>query len=334
MNRFWVGIDVAKRKLDVALLDERGKVKSRVFPNDKAGVTALMRWLEERQVTAAEVHLCMESTGPYSEAPATALADAGWRVSVVNPAQPKAFAQSELLRNKTDSTDANLLARYCATMKPPLWTPLPEAYRKLRALVDRLQALKDMRQQEENRLEGLGGEAQQPALESIEQHLAWLDARMAELEKEIDKHIDDNQDTLKKDAQLLQSIPGLGRTTVAKMLGHLGDLRRFDSAKALAAFVGVTPQRVESGNKIGRSRISRVGHAYVRQALFMPAIVAARHNPLISPLSDRLRQAGHSKKSSVIAAMHKLLRLMFGVVRSGIPFDPQHRLALDGQDGI
>src|ERR1700712_2132326 len=174
MNTFWVGIDVSKRKLDVACLNDVGKVKSKVFSNDSAGHSALLSWLSERGATLESAHVCMESTGPYSEAPAIALADASWKVSVVNPVRPKAFAQSEMIRNKTDRADAELLARFCAKMQPEVWQPPSLEQRQLRALVDRLQALKDMRQQESNRLEGQDIAGQEASVKSIHQHLAWL----------------------------------------------------------------------------------------------------------------------------------------------------------------
>jgi transposase len=333
MSHFWVGIDVAKRKLDVALLDGAGKVKSKVLANDPAGFAALMTWLGERGADATSTHVCLESTGIYSDGCATAFADAGWKVSVVNPALPKDFGKSELKRNKTDATDAGLLARYCSKMEPVAWQPPPPEYRKLRSLVERLQALKDMRQQEANRFEA---SVEAAARASITEHLAWLDARVSELEKDIDDHIDGNKETLGRDAELLASIPGIGRTTAAKVLGLLGDLRRFDSGKALAAFIGVTPRRHESGDSVrGRSSIGRAGHANIRHALFMPTLVATRHNPKIKAFRDRLVAAGKSKKSAVLASMNKLVNVMHAVVRHGVGFDPRvGHLALDVQDGI
>ena len=136
--------------------------------------------------------------------------------------------------------------------------------------------------------------------------------------------------------RLLASIPGLGKTTAAKVLGLLGDLRRFDSGKALAAFIGVTPRRHESGDSVrGRSSISKVGHASVRHALFMPTLVATRHNPKIKAFRDRLVAAGKPKKSAVLASMHKLVHIMYAVVRKGVEFNPRSgQLALDVQDGI
>ena len=171
MNESWIGIDVSKRKLDAAVLDNRGKIKSRVFANDAGGHHALIQWLQDRGLEIAVSRVCLEATGPYSEAVACALSDAGWSVSVVNPARVKGFAQSELTRNKTDRADAALLARFGAALRPDPWqAPAPET-RQLRALVDRLQALKDMHQQEANRLEG---QAQSVLIESIRNHMQWL----------------------------------------------------------------------------------------------------------------------------------------------------------------
>jgi transposase len=322
MNEFWIGIDVSKRKLDVACLDVRDKVKSRVFANDAAGHAALKSWLIDRGARVEITHICMESTGPYSEPPAIVLVDAGWKVSVVNPARPKAFAETTGVRNKTDQSDAALLARFCAKLAPDLWQAPSIEQRKLRALVDRLQALKDMHLQEGNRLEGQQLLGQESSVKSIHEHLAWLDARIAELKREIDDHIDSNP-TLKRDADLMTSVPGMGTTTVAKFLAYVGDLRRFSSAKALSAFIGVTPRQRQSGTSLrGRTMLSRAGHAYLRSALFMPAMVALQHNPTIRAFGERLGSNGLARKAVVAASMHKLVHLLYGVVRSGLPFDP------------
>jgi transposase len=127
-------VDVSKRKLDVALMDERGKFKTRVFTNDGAGHEGLSRWLSEQQVDRERAHICLEATGPYTETLALLLAEHRWALSVVNPARVKGFAQSELSRNKTDRTDARLLARFCAALRPERWQPPSAEYRQLRAL--------------------------------------------------------------------------------------------------------------------------------------------------------------------------------------------------------
>jgi len=322
MNEFWIGIDVSKHKLDVACLDARDKVKSRVFKNDAAGHAALKAWLVERGAQISTTHICMESTGPYSEPPAIALADASWRVSVVNPARPKAFAETSGLRNKTDKSDAAMLARFCAKLAPELWQPPSLEQRQLRALVNRLQALKDMHLQESNRLEGQELVGQEASVKSIHEHLAWLSERIAELERQIEDHIDGHP-MLKRDADLMTSVPGIGSTTVAKVLAYVGDLRRFSSAKALSAFIGVTPRQKQSGTSLrGRTMISRAGHAQLRTALFMPAMVALRHNSVIKAFGERLSANGLAKKAVVGASMHKLVHVLYGVIRSGLPFDP------------
>lgn len=328
-----VGVDVAKKKFDVFAVRD-GKGKSKVFDNNAQGYRALHQWLVERGFVVAESHICLEATGAYSEALALALVKDGWKVSVVNPARVKGFAQGELVRNKTDRADAALLARFCAAMRPGLWVPPTAAFRQLRAWVDRLQALKDMRQQELNRLEALEA-ADQPAVEAhVQTHLAWLDNEIVKLEHDIDDHIDRHPE-LKADAELIKSIPGIGPTTVAKVLAYAGDVRRFGSAKALAAFIGLTPRQRQSGTSVrGRTVLSRAGHQALRHALYMPGLVARRHNEALKAFGDRLAAAGLAPKAVIAAVMRKLAHLIYGVIKSGQPFDISKAMPpLDLQDG-
>ncbi|SMC28623.1 Transposase [Andreprevotia lacus DSM 23236] len=332
--RCFIGIDVAKLKLDLALL-VNGKYKSKVVPNTREGHQQLQQWLLDRDATPTNSHLCMEATGPYSETVATALADRGWPVSIVNPARIKGFAQSELSRNKTDSVDAALLARFCSVMQPECWTPPPAEYRTLRAWVDRLQALKDIQQQEKNRQEAALAMQQAALVDSIQHHLDWLAQEIARIAQDIDDHLD-HHPGLKRDAMLMTSIPGIGNTTAAKMLAYVGDVRRFESAKALAAWLGVSPRQRQSGSSVrGRTMLSRAGHRSARTALYMPALVALRHNPALQAFGERLRANGLAPKAVVGAAMRKLAHLIFGVVRSGMPFNAEMAMPrLDLQDGI
>jgi transposase len=214
-----------------------------------------------------------------------------------------------------------------------LATGAPLHVRELRGLVDRLQTLKDMQQQELNRLEA---HASSPVLSaSIHEHVDWLQRCAADLQRQIDDHIDGHPQ-LRQDAELISSIPGLGQITTPKVLAFLGDVRRFKSAKALAAFIGVTPKLRESGTSVrGRSMLSRAGHTQMRTALYMPARVASRHNPVVKAFGDRLRLAGLAPKAVVGACMHKLALLIYGVLRSGTPFDARIAMPkLDFQDGI
>jgi transposase len=328
-----VGIDVSKKKLDVALL-QNGKVKSKVLNNSPMGYRELGAWLEKQHVVLGEVHACMESTGIYSEPVAIGLQDLGLKVSLVNPACIKGFAQSENIPNKNDKLDAAVIARYCAAMCPALWQAPPLEQRQLRAWNDRLSALKDIRQQELNRIEAHEFAGNAALVKHIEEHIHWLDEQIKRLEHDIGDHIDRHPD-LKHDAQLLTSIPGLGRITAAKVLGTVGDLRRFTSAKALAAFIGVTPRQRQSGTMRGRTTVSRIGHHDLRAALYLPAVVARQHNPLLRTFAERLLHNGMAPMAVITAVARKLVHQMYGVIRSGQPFDPtylQKRLAI--QDGI
>jgi len=350
----FVGIDVSKLKLDVARL-RLGKVRNKVFSNDRTGFGALAAWLSEDSITPSQAHICLEATGPYSEALAVWLSDEAWLVSVVNPARVKGFAQSELARNKTDKADAALLARFCSALSPERWCAPSPAVRQLRSLVERLQALKDMHQQEVNRLEAANASDDQLAKVYITEHVNYLEAAIKRLQSDIDDHIA-GQPELSVDAQLLTSIPGLGGVTVAKVLAYAGNIGRFDNAKALSAFAGVCPQQRLSGTSVkGRTVVSKRGHADLRKALYMPGMVAIRYNPLIKNMAERLKAKGMAPKAIIAAAMHKLTHLIYGVLKTRQPFDANwakkatevievtmsvvmpaknDALALDFQDGI
>lgn len=330
----FVGIDVSRSKLDCAML-LNGKIKSKVVSNDRPGFALLDAWLQERGAIHESTHLCLEATGPYSEQAALALVAFGWVVSVVNPARIKGFAQGELARNKTDRVDAALLVRFCAAMRPSAWTPPSPAYRQLRAMVERLQALKDMHQQEVNRLEAHHASGETTVLPNVKSHITWLDKQIAKLQREINDHIDGHPE-LKQDAELIASIPGIGEATVAKVLAYAGDVRRFANAKALAAFIGICPRQRQSGSSVkGRTMISRTGHAALRKALYMPGLVALRHNPVLQVFGARMKANGLAPKAVVGAAMRKLVHLIYGVIKSGKPFDANFVMrGLAIQDGI
>lgn len=329
-----VGIDVSKNKLDV-VLRMNGKAKSKALKNNVEGFQELIDWLHKQKVEPETVHFCMEATGVYSEPAALWLHDAGLAASVVNPSLIKGFGQAENIRNKNDQIDAALIARFCESRRPELFVPPPKEQRLLKGWGDRLLALKDIRQQEQNRIEAhtFAGETELAA--SIQEHVTWLDKKIAELEKEIDDHID-RHPSLKNDAELMTSIPGIGRATAAKMLGHLGDIRRFSSAKALAAFIGLSPKQRSSGTSVrGRTTMSRIGSNTLRSALYMPGWVASRHNPLLKTFAERLRANGMATKAVTGAVMRKLVHLIYGVIRSGKAFDPNYlRPGLANQDGI
>ncbi|WP_434111132.1 IS110 family transposase [Methylocaldum sp. GT1TLB] len=312
-----IGIDIAKAKFDAAAL-RNGKYKTKVFQNTPEGFRAFLAWLQAFPTP----HVCLEATGRYGEGLALFLVDHGLAVSVVNPAQIHAFGHAELSRTKTDKSDAKRIARFCLSQRPLLWQPPPPAVRPLQALVRRLESLLEMRQMEKNRLDG----ADPTVRPSIEAVLATLDAEIAATQQRIREHIDHDPD-LRQRRDLLDTIPGLGDATIPVLLAALGDVHRFENARSVAAFAGLSPKEHQSGKWKGHTRLSKTGDALLRKALYLPAIVAWRHNPPIRAFCERLKAQGKNGKLIVGAAMRKLLVLAYGVLKSGRPFDPNHGLA-------
>jgi transposase len=314
-----VGIDISKLKFDLCLLCDNGEFKHQVFPNTLAGFLQLSAWLAKQKVE--RVHACMEATGTYGEALATKLHDAGHVVSVVNPAAIKAYGQSRLSRTKTDKADATLIAQFCLERQPAQWQPLSTEVRELQALVRRLDALLEMRQMEANRL--AVSTAAAAVRESLVGHLAFLDEEVARTEKLIRTHIANHQGLLEQ-RDLLVTIPGIGATTAAKLLGEILDVKLYTGARQLAAFAGLVPRLHESGTSIKRkARLSKMGAPRLRKALYFPAIVAIKHNPQIRALGMRMKGRGKCSMEIIAAAMRKLVHIAYGVLKSGRPFDPE-----------
>lgn len=309
-----LGIDVAKRKFDCALLNE-GRFRTKVFENNATGIEACMSWITRH--AGQTVQACLEATGPYAEALAEALYDSGHTVSLINPARSRAFAQGLGLRTKTDAVDARTLARFCEAMKPGTWVPAPKSERELQQLVRRLDALIEMHTQETNRL----AVAHIAVRDSIEQMLLSLDQQIETMKREITKHIDRHPD-LKTQRELLDSIPGVGPATCAWLIAEL-NTKRFDCARSAAAFVGLTPAHRISGASVrGKPRMSKQGNSRLRKVLYWPAIAALRCNPIVQALGQRLRARGKHNMAIIVAAMRKLVHIAFGVLKSGKPFDP------------
>jgi transposase len=313
-----IGVDIAKCKFDAAIL-RNGRYRHKVFPNTPAGFDLFLAWFKADG--AERMHVVMEATGAYSVPLAEFLTDRGMRVSVVNPAKIKAFARSELSRVKTDKADAKLIARYAQQHNPPPWNPPPPAIRELQALLRRAEQLQGMRQSERNRL----ATADSVLRPSIEKVLATLDREIESLRAEIQHRIDADP-VLQGRRDLLASIPGLGEVATAHLLvlfsPHLG----FQNAKQAVAFVGLAPNPHQSGQS-QRTRLSKIGDALLRKVLYMPAIVAWRHNPAIRAFCERLKANGKPGRAIICAAMRKLIHVAFGVLKSGRPFDPALPLA-------
>ena len=314
-----LGIDVSKGKFDAALRRADGRGRSRTFANTEAGFEQLGAWL--KQLGVGKLQACLESTGTYGLALAKWLHGAGYVVSVVNPACVKAFADSELSRAKTDRVDAKLIARFCVAMEPAPWSPPAPELSQLQGLVRRLETLQQMLQQERNRrgVPGVSGLVQS----SLERTVELLERELEQVGQQLADHID-RHPQLKQRRDLLCSIPGIAETTAARLLSELSGIE-FGRARQVAAYAGLVPSPRESGTSVRRkARLSKRGNARLRRALYWPAIVAMRHNPILRPFAQRLLAAGKPKLVVIAAVMRKLLHLAFGVLKHGRPFDPNY----------
>jgi transposase len=325
MEPVFVGIDIAKDTFAVVMRRKGLNGKARIFNNTAKGITALIHWLPDP--AAGPVYTCQEATGAYGQDVAEQLHAQGMQVSVVNPLATKRYAQSGLIRNQTDPVDAGIIAEFCETKKPRLWIPPTSAQRGLRALSRRLEDLQKMLQMERNRW-ATSQHLPEAVKDSLRQVMELFKAQIQATKNELRQAIRQDAE-LQRQKKLLMSIKGVGELTAIRFLAELGDLRQFESAKQLAAYLGLTPTWKTSGTSVQtKPRLSKQGPAEVRQFLYMPAIVAKKHNPIIHAFCDRLALARKCEMSIIGAAMHKLVHLMYGVVHSGRPFDPNYPKSL------
>jgi transposase len=319
-----VGIDVSKASLEVALLGTEEKTSvSRTVPNTDEGFDQLLNWLEKQtdiNLTTApdRIHVCLEASGGYQRPVARFLHERGLTVSVLNPKRTSAYAESRLTRSKTDRVDARLLARFCQKEEPTPWEPPSSEQKSLQEMTRGLKQLK----KERDRLKNQIGQSENPtvtgALQSV---LESVGEQIDQLEDRVDQHVQ-STDKLARNRDLLETIPGIGRTTAALVLAELGDPERFESARQAAAYAGLTPSHHTSGSSVHRKpRLSKVGSSRLRRALYFPAIAALRFNAAVEALGDRLAERGKEKMVIIGAAMRKLLHICYGVLKNQTPFD-------------
>jgi len=301
----FVGIDVSKAQLDIALRPEGRFAAS----NDEAGFAQVIERL--RAVPPALVVL--EATGGL-EIPLTgALAAAGVPVVVVNPRHVRDFAKAAGKLAKTDALDAQTLAHFAEVMRPEP-RPLPdEQTQTLAAILTRRRQLVEMLTAEKNRL----ASARKPVRKSLRAHITWLERELAHTESDLAQAIRESPVWREKDA-LLRSTPGVGPVLTTTLLANLPELGTL-TGKQIAALVGVAPLNRDSGTLRGKRTVWG-GRAQVRAVLYMGAIVAARFNPVIRAFSQRLRAAGKAKKVVLTACMRKLLIILNAMVKHRTPW--------------
>lgn len=301
----YVGIDVAKDTLAVA--DTAGTAWT--VGNDPPGIEQLTA----RLTALPPPLIVLEATGGYETAVAAALVVAGLSVAVVNPRQVRDFAKATGRLAKTDALDAHVLAAFAARIQPTPRPLLEAAHADLRALVDRRQQLLDMVVAERQRL----ARARPAVQPHVAAHIAWLEQQLRELDR-------DTQATIRRSplwrgrAALLQSVPGIGPQTSARLIVSLPELGQLPH-RQIASLVGVAPHNVDSGRSHGRRRVWG-GRAEVRRALYMAAVVASQHNPTLAAFYRRLRRAGKPAKVALVAVMHKLLHILNAMIKHQQPW--------------
>ena len=318
LNKYYLGIDISKAKFNVCL-NQSGKQWAGEFENNNRGFKKLKKWLENHEVE--QLHACMEATGRYGEALTKWLYEQGHEVSVVNPQVIHHYAKTQMRRNKNDQLDARLIARYVEKESPKLWEPTPVELEVLRALTRRLASLQESLTAETNRLKA--GSHPQPVQESIDETMAFLKAQIAKVKAQIQDHIDQYPE-LRQQQELLASIKGIGTHTAAVILGELPPVTHFETANQVTAYAGLTPEQLQSGQTNRQKGLIKMGSKHLRTALFLPALSAMIHNPILVNLAERLRERGKQKMTIVGAVMRKLLHLVYGVLKNQQPFDPYY----------
>jgi len=319
----FLGIDVGKTELFCHIITGHDASSSR-FNNSEKGIASLLTWLQ-KFATPSVISACLEQTGHYGIDIAKALHKLRIHsLFLVNPRQIKAFGQQKLRRNKSDTADAKLIARFLQSEHSELrpWQPKPIENERITELSRYSESIV----QEVAKLKTKCEAAREPAvLRSLKRRIKVGEKEIADLRKLITKIID-SKTALQIDHALLGSIPGLGEISCQIMLAELPDIGHFKSARELAAWAGVTPCHYASGTS-GRSTtpITKVGSVNLRRALFMPAMNARVFNPLLKTFGDRLKENGKKPKQIIVAIMRKLLHQIYGILKSREPYNPEKR---------
>jgi transposase len=317
MNTNTLGIDVSKATLHLALLKGSGRAQKKQVTNDASGFAQMTAWLRGQAVES--VSACLEATSTYGQAVARYLHEQGHRVSVVNPARISGFAQSELRRTKTDSADSATIARFCQAMEPKAWIPPTPETAELQQMTRRLEDLQQIRGQEKTRLET----TIESLHEDIKAHIGFIEKQIEQLKQVIAAHTK-QYEALNSALTLMTSIKGISTLSGSQILAEIGDWTVFGSARQLAAYAGLTPQAKESGTSVqGRTRLCKIGNEHLRRALYFPALTIIRCCEELQPWIEGLRSRGKNKMQVVGAVMHKLIRVVYGVLKSGQPYQPE-----------
>ena len=309
----YAGVDVSKARLDVAV---RPTGERYSLANEPEGIDALVGGLEE----AGPELVVLEATGGFERPAAAALAASGIAVAVVNPRQARDFAKATGTLAKTDKIDAYVLARFAEALKPEPRTLPGEEALLLGEILGRRRQLIGMLVAENNRLSAI---VSAPVKRRIRAHMRWLEKELSRTDLELEEILEASP-VWRENEALLRSVPGVGPTLARTLLAELPELGTI-THKRLSALVGVAPFNRDSGRIRGKREVWG-GRARVRTALYMSAMVASKHNPLIREFYERLVEAGKPKKVALVACMRKLLAILNAMMRDRRPWRFTHAL--------
>jgi transposase len=315
----YVGVDIAAATLAVAI----GPAPALAFPNTPPGWQRLQDALAARGARPEATRVVMEATGAYWQGLATALVAAGWGVSVVSPASARHYAQARLRRAKTDAVDAAVLAAYGRDLAPAPWAPAPDAVQALQVLIRQRDDLVALQTETRNRRHALGRLPAVPAAAQapLTAVLGVLGEQIAALDEAIRQHA--ATAAVADDIARLQTIVGVGLLTAAVFVAEARLVGAGATPEQVVAYAGLDPAPRASGSSVrGAGHISKAGNARLRQAVYMAAVSAARHNPPLRAFYARLVARGKPKKLALVAVARKLLALMVTLLRRGRDFDP------------
>ena len=323
-KRYFMGIDLAKATFDFCLLSGSGACLWRgQFSNDAGGIERFLVQLSDWRWKLSKIHFALESTGVYGKRLLAALHQRELTVSELNPAQVKYFAFSVLRRTKNDRVDAEIIARFCRERKPLATRPLRPVEEQLKLLVHERESRVGEQTRERNRAQKDPFQIALPTLirRQRQQRLKQMEKEIAQLDAAIDSLIASDE-CLQTQSKLLCSIPGIAAVTAAKLLSELA-AKEFQSARQLAAYAGLTPSEFRSGYFLyGKTHLSKIGNAFLRKALYLPAAVARRWCKPLQPWIAILESRKLHDLAIRGAIMRKLLHIAFGVLKHQNPFDP------------
>lgn len=324
----YVGIDISANHAQVEVQPLTGCARKLCIDYTPAGLHALTSALDASSHERSATLIVMEATGVYWMKLATHLHEAGFVVSVINPAQAHYFARALLQRSKTDVLDAHTLTVLAAKLCPAPWQP---ASATLEAVYQRLRqrdALLSILQQERNRLHALQRRplAVQPVLDRLQAHITFLKSQIVELDAEL-KQVIAADKSWQNSADLLLSIKGFGPVVTQLLLTATRHFTACQSPEQLASYAGLVPRLFQSGSSIhARPSLGFAPHDRLRHALYMASLSAVQHNPLIRTHYRRLLDNGKPKKVALCACARKLIHIAWAVVMKQCPFNPDFAL--------